>query len=577
MDQQPAAVMNTPAPARLPTTLLRLCGVLGALLLSLLLTGAAQGVAAPVAIACPAVPAGLTVPNGLAGKQLTNCNFVGWDLTRADFSGATLQNALFVKANLSQARFDGASLQSGIGGVGLVTDFSFATLGNASFVGAKFDGRSPVYLTHAILTCTDFSGTDILNGKVAFGPAPLNFDRSASCRTKFQGATMNCEFVADWPLMDLDSPDIDHRTSVRSCLAQLAGRDFSNGLLGGVDLSGAVLDGMKLQQANLRQAVLDKSSLQCVIAPGGDKSCVDLSNADLTGATLNGANLSGASLYGAVLSSDAKVDKAASLRGAQLRNVNLATAQLSGTDFTSANLYGTLPSNPNGCATTGKTYTGFTIDCTSLHGASLTGTKFIDAYAYGVDFGGAKIVGANFSYAVLAGANFSGAQLSTDANNAGVTSFYRAHLQGTNLGSATLSEVDFSDAYLDFRGGGNTVYINLSGAVHNAFTGCPPTGGKKPACGQDVCVLVRYPQSAVPGGNTTITCADGNAAGPLACGAGDPSNTRWASSLSLQFGKPPIPGPPAGWYENDATYTRKPPLASEVCAGKGTNVKVVDW
>ena len=197
-----------------------------------------------------------------------------------------------------------------------------------------------------------------------------------------------------------------------------------------------------------------------------------------------------------------------------------------------------------------------------------------------MDFGGATIVGANFSYAVLTGANFSGASLSTDPNNANVTSFYRAHLQGTNLGSASpLSEVDFSDAYLDFRGGGNLVYINLSGAVHNAFAGCPATGSTKPACSQDVCVLVRYPQSTVPADNTTITCADGKAAGALACGPGDPSggNTRWASSLSLQFGNPPIPGPPAGWYDSDATYTRKPPLASQICAGKGKNAKVVDW
>ena len=261
----------------------------------------------------------------------------------------------------------------------------------------------------------------------------------------------------------------------------------------------------------------------------------------MQGTQLNSANLTGASLYRAYLSNEGG-GAAAAVQQAHLKNVNLAYAQLSGVDFTEANFYGDNAANGSPCATTGPDQSGFTKSCASAYNATMVGTRFPNAYVFGVDFRNANIQGVNFTNAVLAGASFSGATIGVNPSSSAATSFGAAYLQGTDLKSAkSLSSVDLTNAYLDFRPGGNLLYINLSGAVHNTFA-CSTPSTCMPATGQDVCVFVNYPSpTTVPADNSTMTCPDRN---PGGCGT--PGDPRWKSGLTI--GMPPPLGPPPGWY-----------------------------
>src|SRR5690606_13479302 len=102
----------------------------------------------------------------------------------------------------------------------LPTDFSFARLDNARFIGTRFTGTT--YLTYASLTCADFSSSVLNNGNAVFGDSSLKFDPDAPCRAKFHGAQMNCEFLAQWDRLDLTGADISACTDLIQ-----PGHDFS--------------------------------------------------------------------------------------------------------------------------------------------------------------------------------------------------------------------------------------------------------------------------------------------------------------------------------------------------------------
>jgi uncharacterized protein YjbI with pentapeptide repeats len=545
-----------------------------------------HGMARRIGVAAFAVAGFLAAPSARAecppnciGQTLTTPNFSHQDLTGADFTGATLIGAVFIRANLTAAKFDNAKFQFVPGFPTQTPDFSFANLTRASFKGAQFE--SLTYLTYATLTCADFSRTNINNGNAIFGEGPLISDPSATCadgkasRTKFQSTIMSCEFINDWKAFDLTG------AVVTACVKQLSARDFSGAILSGVDLTGAVLDGDLFVKTDLTRAVLNNASLQCLVPgnPEGSK-CVDMTGALLQGAFLNNANLSGATLYGAFLSNNTNdtITDAANVQQAHLKNVNLATAQLSGVDFSLSNFYGNSPANPGGCRTTGGSdLSGFTKGCATASGSTMTGTKFINSYLYGLDLTDAKITGANFYQAILVGANFGGAKIKTFVGDASVTNFFRAYMQGTNLeGANSLTEANLSNAFYDFRSGGNILSIALSSS-HNQFARCsgPPTVCKVPA-GQDVCVFVRYPLATIPSSNTTITCPKGSPAGSNGCGTDiSPATSLWKSNLTI--GTPPDgSGIPPGSYSNDATFEPQPP-DSAVCNKKGTSARVIDW
>jgi uncharacterized protein YjbI with pentapeptide repeats len=344
---------------------------------------------------------------------------------------------------------------------------------------------------------------------------------------KFQETTMNCEFIDDWHNFDLTG------ANVRACLTQFAGRDFSYALMKKVNFSDAYLAGVNFNHAQLQKA------------------------------TLSRANLTGARLDNASLSTDSTGADAATFESAHLKNVNLSNAQLSGVTFINANFYGTTAAYPGGCTVSG---TGFAQNCSTAHGASITGTSFHGAYLYGVDFTNATINGVDFSGAVLTGANFASAGIAPAGGTS--TKFIGAHLQGANL-PTTMTSGDMTNAFLDFVTGGNILYVELSGSVHNVFA-CGPSPCQ-PAKGADVCVIVVYSNpTSVPASNPAITCPDGTTFGN--CGAAGAA--AWQSTLAI--GKSGNDTPP-GWYPfNAATYTPIPKSA-DVCNRQGLSAGIPDW
>ena len=514
-------------------------------------------------LACPKSPSSAT-GRSFQNQNLSLVNFSRLDLTNANFRGAILKGVSFIRANLTGADFSGATFVD-TGNPGRSSDFSFARLDSACFIGAKF--QAPTYFTYASLTSVDFSQTDLSSGNAIFGDEPLTFDPNAPLRPSFRATVMNCEFTSQWPLLDLTRARIAH------CLPQLTGsrRNFSNAMLSGVDLSGQVLDGWIFTQADLIETNLNQASLQGA----------DLQKARLQGAQLNNANLSGATLQLAVLSNDpARSVAAAVLRNAHLRDANLSGAQLQGVDFTDANLYSSgIAAANSACKIDGN---GFTMGCASVQGATMDGTTFDGAYLYGLDLTDVTATNVSFQGAVLAGAEFSGATIVVTGPGKD-TSFQGAYLQGADLRVARLecSEikcVNLSDAFVDFTPGGNTLYVQLGGKNHNSFAGCPTTpnsGSKKPLCRQDVCVEVNVQQAtAVPVDTNTFTCPDhdqGTCGRPLA----DGSNRRWASPIDIN-NPGSASGVPPGWYAGNATYSKASP-PQVVCGGLGPNAAVLNW
>ena len=488
--------------------------------------------------ALPRAQAQDACPPACAGKTLTSQNFSHQNLDHANFEGATIVSGVFVRATLTHANFNGATFIGIPGYPGQTTDFSFADLSNATFVGAKF--QAPTYFTYATLTCADFSQTDISTGNAVFGDEPLVYfhdpNHPPACRTRFQHTKMNCEFIGDWRNFDLTASDVS------ACIPQLAGRDLSYSVLSQVDLSDAYL------------------------------ARTDFSFAVLQGTKLARANLTGATFYNAVLSNnDGNIELAATLEGAQLKNVNFASAQLGSVTFTNANFYGDAPANSAGCATTldNGVKSGFTKGCASAFEAKMTGTSLTGAYLFGVDFTSATINGADFTDAVLTGANFSSAKI--NPSNGVPTKFIGAYLQGVQLDNKTaLAGADLTNAFVDFRKGGNNLVIELSGAVHNTFA-CPPSPGLCPVSGADVCVWVAYGQpTSVPPANTDLSCPNPSLSRSPCGAAGD---AHWKSGLDIsQTGN----GPPPGWYLQDATYAPRTAM-NAVCNGQGTKAVDKNW
>ena len=504
--------------------------------------------------ACPNLPSGAPGPD-FSRKDLSGMNFSGRDLRMANFSGSMLKGTVFIGADLTGANFSGAIVQQSEREDLRPTDFTGANLSNACLAGMVFKGRT--YFTYADISCADFSRNDLSGGLAIFGPSPLKIDPASSCKPAFRGSVMHCEFVADWPRLDLGAGNGSKGADLHACATQLAGIRLDGAMLDGVNLAGAVLDGASLAGASLKKANLDNASLQCT-----PDQCVDLHNANLQGATLIGANLSGASLHQAVLSGETG-SPAADLSSAHLRNVNLSFAQLTGANFTGANFYGTYYGK---CLPSDK---GFTKGCATAYGATMTDTTFTNAYLYGVNFGATAINGARFDGAVLVAADFSAAAIGTGSNGAR-TSFNGAWLQGTNLDrAASLRDADLSNAYLDFRPRGNQLYLLLPGSTYNRHA-CD-AGGCKPPSPADVCVSLSYPESSVPGSNNSIICPDGSPASASAgCGRAQASggNPHWKNT------------PPANtlqaWYGNDATYAPAA-LPGSICNGRGAGAALTSW
>lgn len=517
------------------------------------------------------------------GLVLKNCNFNGSDLAGANFTDAVLNAVVFVRANLAAADFSGATIADS-GHPLRPTDFTYAVLTKAKFIGAKFLG--PTYFTYATLTCADLSGTDISKGTAIFGEGPLRLDTQPGCKTRFQRTVMNCEFVAQWNELDLSYAVLDACAAELQTSAGGPGHDFSNGVYTGVAFDGLNLASSKWTGASLKHASFQGSTLDGATGLAGaalwavkfnnaSVQNVDLGKAELYGAQFTNADLSESSLAGAFLTArpdpDDPIRDAASFEGAHLRNANLAGARLNGANFQYASFYGTFgfaaPSFPCNTVTAQcpAPKTGFTCACATASGADLTLANFSGAYLFGVDFSGAgtKVNGTLFSAAVLTGASFDA--VAFESNGGAPPDFTKALLQGVVFQpTANLVNASFLNAFLDFgtpatQGGqGNILYLRLT-ADYTRWKGW--SGSRSP------CVELPYnPVAAVPA-NASMTCPNGNAG---VCGAGrtPTSLANWKSGLALSTN-----APVAGWYQFDATYEKAPTDPTQICGNVPVDTK----
>ncbi len=529
--------------------------------------------------ACPTPKPG----NDYSGMTLVLCNFNKASLAGAKFTNATLTAVVFDGADLSGADFSGATFADS-GDATLPTDFSYANLSNAVFNGAVFTGLT--YLTQATLSCADFSNTDISTPNAVFGVSPLKIDDSVECtaprtRTTFAFAVMNCEFVADWPRLDMRNV-----TGLQACAVQLTGRDFSKALLdyadlSSIDLSNTTWTGASLRRVNFQDATLDgatgldgasqtllsKANFTRVSAKQVNFSGAKLNGANFTNAELSGANFSGATLVNDPNDPLGPITAAGKFDGAHLQYVNFSGASLNSVSFTFASLYGAmLGAPPPSCQTNTKQcgttpVTGSTCSCASLANADLTRTDFSNAFLYGVDFGsannGTQVNGTIFSGALLVSANFLGANFVTDTSQGGQpTLLGGAWLQGVNLQSANLTNISLNGAFVDFgvtnsdgssRTGGNLAVLLTSN--HTKFRDW--AGSATP------CVYVENTAvSNLPTDNASLTCPNGNTYS-AGCGAplardntpnATPTNPNWfGGTVSSAVGI-------VGWYRRQSTY-----------------------
>jgi uncharacterized protein YjbI with pentapeptide repeats len=532
----------------------------------LALTATVAGTPGSAQAPASACPSSLTAgAHDYHGLTLTRCSFSGLDLSNANFQGATLTAVVFIKANLTGADFSDAVFADS-GSATFPNDFSFANLDGASFARARFNG--PTYLTYANLPCADFSNARLDGGNAIFGDQPLQLATSGSCRTKFQNATMNCEFVPQWGQLDLTGADISACAGGLQTPPKGRGHDFSGGIYAGVvfdglDLTGSKWAGAVLERASFQGATLDNatglagaSSNQMSRLAGAKFNNasvrnVDLSNAQLYGAQFTNADLSNSSLAGSSLQANTKmsppIEFGAVFDGAHLRDVNLADADLEGTSFQFASFYGSFGgATPQIPCQTNCPAPGFTCACAKASGADLTRANFSSAYLYGVDFTGTTIVNATqFGSAILTGASFAGVHFQVDGGSA--PNFTKALLQGTTFDSgANLVNAVFLDAFVDFGTPGssrtsNDLFLQLS-ADYTGFRGWQ--GAVRPCVRTSYATLSAVPSTAV------MTCPHGESA---VCGDGSTpaSLAHWRSRIAMSAN-----APVAGWYAFATTYDK---------------------
>ena len=217
------------------------------------------------------------------------------DLRNGNFIGIDISNANFEKGNLGKASLRGAYLF------------------NANFKEANLSGTnlSKATLSRADLTDANLSKSDIYEAD--FNKACLKrSDLSISDMTKTE------LFMADL------SGALLYRTVLH--LASLDGADLSQAILDATDLSGASLEDVILKDAKLLGVNLASANLRNANFYGADLTNSSLIGADLRGANLNNANLTNVNLQSANLSQT------------QLKNTNFSNASIGSTFLIDTNL-----------------------------------------------------------------------------------------------------------------------------------------------------------------------------------------------------------------------------------------------
>ena len=360
-----------------------------------------------------------------SGQDLQNRNFSNQNLAGANFTNAKLQGAVFSGATLTAADFTGAELGLPSGG-GRSTSFSRAELTNACFYGASVAGTD---FQFANLSCTVFDNTDL--SLAIFGPLIKAAPPSGPCRTSFQSATVNCEFIPQWKDLEFT------RANVQACYERLKGVDFTDAHMNGVVFSGLDLSRTKWVRAHLQGAFFLNAKLNDAVMSAADLRRAQLSQVDATGATLDsqtqlsGAHLSGAILKGVNLTSailqGADGLPAADLSLAFMPDAVLTDAKLTGVNMSHANFYGALAKADNATMQqmdfSNANLGSLNLTQGRLRGAKLDAADLVNAILISADLTATPdLIGSSLVQANLQGADFTKAQLGgANLSNAAVS------------------------------------------------------------------------------------------------------------------------------------------------------------
>jgi len=416
------------------------------------------GLAADAALAADPCPLVTHAGTNFSEQDLRDRNFSNQNLTGANFTKARLEGANFAGATLTAADFTGASMGLSIT-TKRSTSFSRADLTNACFYTATVSSSD---FQFAKLPCTVFDDTDL--SLALFGPIIKAASPSGACRTSFQNAVLNCEFIPQWKDLELN------RANVQACFEKLAGVDFSKARMDGVIFSGIKLSdtkwiGARLQGAFFLHATLDKAEftgadlrraqLSQAEAPGVKlDGQVQLGGAHLSGAILKGANLKGAVLQGA----DGL--PAADLALAFMQDAILTDAKMTGVNLSHANFYGAQAQADNATMQqvdfTNANLGSVNLTIGLLQGAKMDAANLVNAVLVGAYLTSTPdLISSSLVQANLQGADFSG-----------------AHLGGANLSNAAVS---LADGVVLFKAAkelvGDLDRRELNAEVVTAFTG----------------------------------------------------------------------------------------------------------
>src|SRR6185503_18779314 len=205
----------------------------------------------------------------LTGPNFTNAgtagdSYSGQNLANANFAGTDLRGTQFQNADLTGADFTGAKL--GVGTNGLETNFSGANLSNACLhavtIAAGNAGAPGANFLYANLSCTAITSTDIT--AASFGPVITAAATGGVCRTSFAATIMTCEFLSQWPVLDLSYANIS------ACTGSLAGMNLTGSVMIGVQMPYVNLRGTNFSAALLDRANLYSTTLVDAVFDGAD-------------------------------------------------------------------------------------------------------------------------------------------------------------------------------------------------------------------------------------------------------------------------------------------------------------------
>jgi uncharacterized protein YjbI with pentapeptide repeats len=373
-------------------------------------------------------------------------------LAEAKFSSATkFQHADLRKADFRRANLEGA-------------DFSYADLRDADFTNANFGAAT---LTDAMLAGATLDGADLRTVTFAAGhPPKLRADTygPSDKKTSFRNAKFKAGLLAtNWSLLDLTGAIVDEvPKSVSGLVAQytvFGAIDWTKGQLAGANFAGSDLRTVKFEEADLTDAEFANANM----------SGMTLKKAILTRVKMAGCDCSDVKFEECTAAAPGSFERDPSKKRTSFARSSVPHALL-GMNWTALDLRdliggGVFPEELpelkaeqallHGINLSMKNLEGAVFDHAELRGASLFGSNLKNAFLQHASLQG----GDGRNACALSDAFMQSAKL-VGANLTGVIATGAYLHEGVDFSQATLSNCDFSNAYML-----NAIFSGIGGAA----------------------------------------------------------------------------------------------------------------